>query len=89
MPVREDLAFARLMGSLYTEVFQRRPSNPNKPLNRSSHHVDTQITTDDLLATEVTNTNLYVWGPGGASPFTNSSSLYGEWGPSITLATWG
>lgn len=89
MPVREDLAFARLLGSLYNEVFQRKPSNPNKPINRSSHHQDQQVVSDDVLATEVTNTNLYIWGPGGSSPFTNSSGLYAEWGASITLATWG
>ena len=88
MAVEEDLAFARLLGILYTEVFTRKTTDPNKPINRSSHQFWDQPISDDLKSVLSTATNVYVWGPGGSSPEVDSSTLAAEWGPSLTVAVW-
>ena len=42
-PVNRELELARLLGSLWTEVFQRRRKKENKPISKSSHRQDIQI----------------------------------------------
>lgn len=80
MAVSDDLALARLLGILYTEVMQRKPADPNKPINRSTHTLYEQPMIDEVKAVEYTNTNLWAWGPGGFSPQTNVQDLHAQWG---------
>jgi hypothetical protein len=86
MPLADDLALSRLLGNLYTEVFQRKQSNPNRPLNRSSHQPEIQTVTDDLKGRLVLNTNTFVWGPGGGSDETDNTPSSARW---IGTAVWG
>ena len=68
MAVPNDLlALSKLLGLLYTEVFQKKASDPNKPLNQSSHIPDLQIILDDIKSVQTPNTVTYVWGAAGTS----------------------
>ena len=83
--VSDDRAFARLIGTLYTEVLQRRVANPNKPLNKTAHSPFEQVIGDDVKSTLDTSTNTFQWGPGGSSdevdgtPLSVRWSFTGEW----------
>ena len=88
MPViEEDRVLSRLLGALYTEVFQRRTANPNKPLNRSSHLVQEQLVLDDIKTRLEPSTVTYVWGVSGVSDEAGSGidnvavrwSFTGQW----------
>lgn len=61
------LALAKLLGLLYTEVFQKKAGDPNKPLNQSSHIPDVQTILEDMKSVLIPNTVTYIWGPGGTS----------------------
>ena len=61
------LALAKLLGLLYTEVFQKKASDPNKPLNQSSHIPDLQVILDDTKSVLIPNTVTYTWGTNGTS----------------------
>lgn len=68
MPTTGDLrALSRLLGLLYTEVFQKKANDPNKPLNQSSHIPEQQIILEDIKSVLIPNTVTYVWGPEGTS----------------------
>lgn len=67
MPISDDLALAKLLGALYTEVFAKKPSNPNKPLNQSAHLLQDQPIKDDTKSVLIPNTVTYVWGTAGTS----------------------
>ncbi len=67
MPLADDNALAKLLGALYTEVFTRRPTNPNKPLNQSIHILEDQPILDNVKSVEIPNTVTYQWGPAGTS----------------------
>ncbi len=80
----DDRALHKLFGMLITEVFQKRPANPNKPLNRSAH-LQHDIPMTEFVAHNVkVNTTTYIWGPGGSSAYVdaggNSSARWGEVG---------
>mgnify|MGYP003143759968 CR=1 FL=1 len=61
MAVDNEIALSRLLGRIYTEVFQRKPQNPNKPLNRGTHNPYEQIVTDALKSRLITGTNVFEW----------------------------
>ena len=92
MPASGDLALAKLIGYLYTEVFQKRPADPNKPLNRAMHLPEVEVIADRdwaFGAVYTVNQNT-VWGPGGQSDTTSDGgagrptacrwSFFGTWG---------
>jgi hypothetical protein len=80
MAVQEELALSRLLGALYTEVFQRKPANPNKPLNRGSHQAYEQSIEDSMKTRLLTDASITeVWGPSGSSDETDSSNLSVRW----------
>lgn len=60
-------ALARLLGLLYTEVFQRKANDPNKPLNQSNHIPDQLIILDTVKSVQIPDNLTYVWGPAGTS----------------------
>ena len=82
MGQNEELALSRLLGAIYTEVFQKKPSNPNLPLNNALHNVEEQYVSDSVRGIEIPTAVTYIWGPGGASgeapPATGDVS--GRWG---------
>ena len=69
MPIPDENALPRLLGHLYTEVFQRKTANPNKPLNQSIHAPYEQVMSDSVKARldDRSITNNSIWGPGGIS----------------------
>ncbi len=79
MAVDNEIALSRLLGRIYTEVFQRKPQNPNKPLNRGTHNPYEQIVTDALKSRLITGTNVFQWGPGGVGDETNGSPSSARW----------
>lgn len=84
--VQQDLAFARLMSNIQTELFQRRKPESNKAIKKSFFHdesIDMKEYIDTTLLTVAGVT--YHWGPYGASPFVQASELQGVWG----LGEWG
>ena len=86
MAIGDEIALSKLIASIYTEVFQRRPSNPNKPLNTSNHPGYPQTMDDNVKAPLIASTVVYQWGPGGFSDETNATPQSARW--SFT-ATWG
>lgn len=80
MGISDDLAFAKMLGAIYTEVFQRSQSNPNKPLNVSAHSPWDQVILDDVKSLLSTSTNVYVWGPSGTSDEVNATPSSARWG---------
>lgn len=80
MPRSDDLTLSRLLGELYTEVFQRKPHNPNKPTSRASHNISARPVSDALKTRLVTGTNVYIWGPGGVSDETDGTPSSTRWG---------
>lgn len=86
MPVNQDKALARLLGAIYTEVFQRRADNPNKPINRSAHSSYDLPIGDDLKSRLIPQANVYVWGPGGVSDEVDGTPSSARWG---FTAVWG
>ena len=82
----DTIELARLLGSLYTEVFQRSESNDNKPISQSTHNQDRMTIDEDVFAILVTATNETLWGPSGISHHLNFSGIQGVWGEG---GTWG
>ena len=79
-------ALTRLIGHLVTEVWSK-PSNPNKPLNRSLHQIEQQPIDEHILSLLDTATNIYRWGPGGGvSDFVDETPKAARWEPP---AVWG
>ena len=35
--ITDAVALSKTLGNIYTEVFQKKPSNPNAPINRTHH----------------------------------------------------
>ncbi len=88
MSTTSDLrALSRLLGLLYTEVFQKKANDPNKPLNQSNHIPDLVPILEDVKSVQIPNTVTYVWGPAGTSGETPVASTdiatrwseIGEW----------
>jgi hypothetical protein len=67
-------ALSKILGNIAMEVFQRRKRNLNKPLNQSSHNIETQGLSDDIKAILITATFNSIWGPGGPSSEVNSTT---------------
>ena len=80
MAIDDDIALSRLIASIYTEVFQRKAANPNKPLNRSIHAAWEQPTDDANKTRLIASTVVYQWGPGGFSDETNATPQSARWG---------
>jgi len=83
------LELARLLGGLYTEVFQRKSQEENKPLSQSIHKQDRMIIKEQDDQVLHTATNVYVWGPGGLSNFVNVDKMHAGWGASFDSGIWG
>ncbi len=89
MAVGNDNSLARLLGAIYTETFQRRPLNPNKPINRSTHNLWEMPVLDDLKTRLVTEAGMtFIYGPGGPSDEA-SSGVAGISGRYSFTATYG
>ena len=81
--IGNDRALGRLLGLLYTEVFQKRPRNLNKPLNRSAHLTEDQPLSEEFKTFFKDSTETYVYGP----DFGHSADVSGVAGASA--ARWG
>lgn len=80
MPEIDDtVTMARLLGNLYAEVFQRRRSEVNSVLSRSSHPTDSVRLAEDTHSVLHANTTVWLWGPSGNSDQTDTSPLQGRW----------
>tara|TARA_Y100000310_G_scaffold160685_1_gene160462 strand:- start:1301 stop:1570 length:270 start_codon:yes stop_codon:yes gene_type:complete len=86
--IEDDNVLSRLLGTLFTEVFQRKTADPNKPLNNAGHLVHQQLVLDEMKIRLEPHTVTYIWGPGGLSDEAGSGSdaLSARW--SFT-AVWG
>ena len=73
--VGSDRALGRLLGMLYTEVFQKNPRNPNKPLDRSGHLREETPVIENVITHFKADSTTYIWGPGGVSSFTEAASV--------------
>ena len=80
MSVSNENALGKLLGEIYTQVFQKKPLNPNKPLNRSSHLSYDQIVSDEFRNTLDDSANIFIWGPGGFSDEVDETPLSVRWG---------
>lgn len=79
-------AFAKVMGEVFTEVFQKRPENPNTPINVTRHNYDDAVIGDDGRAKLLTLSAItYVWGAAGYSdesggtPQSVRYDMFGKW----------
>jgi hypothetical protein len=78
--IQDDLTLARLLGYLYTEVFETTSADPNIPLNRSAHLDEEQFIRDRVRTTVLAASANYVWGPGGVSPMSGLPGMHATWG---------
>ena len=77
--IDDTVTMARLLGNLYAEIFQRRRSEVNSVLSKSSHPIDSQNLKEDKWNVLHAGTTIWVWGPSGKSDQTDSSPLQGRW----------
>lgn len=63
----DALELARLLGILYTEVFQRTVKEENKPLSKSSHKQDRMTLKEDTFTVLVPSLTETLWGQSGIS----------------------
>ena len=75
----DDIELARLLGALYTEVFQRTVKEDNKPISQSIHNQDRMTIDEDVFGILVTATNTTLWGPGGVSHHLTLTGIQGVW----------
>ena len=78
--LQSQLDLARLLGTLYTEVFQRKKPGDNKPLSKASHKQDRMTLKEDTFTVLAESTAVYKWGQSGVSHHTTSGSIQGVWG---------
>lgn len=72
---------SHLLALLDSEVFGKKPNNPNKPLYRSSHPDFIQIVTDRFKPRMVTAAGLtFKWGMSGKSDETTDRAVSARWG---------
>lgn len=76
---RDEVELARLLGTLYTEVFQRRVRQDNKPLSQSSHKLDRLTLDEDVFTVLTTATNTTLWGQSGVSHHIPANGIQGVW----------
>ena len=79
-------AFAKVMGEVFTEVFQKRPENPNTPINVTRHNYDDAVIGDDGRAKLLTLSAItYVWGAARYSDESGGTTqsfrydMFGKW----------
>jgi len=75
----DNIELARLLGSLYTEVFQRTVKEDNKPISQSMHNQDRMTIDEDVFGILVTATNTTLWGPAGVSHHLAVTGIQGVW----------
>ena len=75
----DDIELARLLGALYTEVFQRTVKEDNKPISQSIHNQDRMTIDEDVFGILVTATNTTLWGPAGVSHHLTLTGIQGVW----------
>jgi len=75
----DDIELARLLGALYTEVFQRSVKEDNKPISQSTHNQDRLTIDEDVFGILVTASNTTLWGPGGLSHHLSVTGIQGVW----------
>ena len=80
MPGTDELTLARLIGNIYTEVFQRRPYNPNKRVHLGIHRVYEQPLSEKFKSRLIADANVDQWGPGGVSDETDGTPSAARWG---------
>jgi hypothetical protein len=75
----DDLELARLLGALYTEVFQRTVKEDNKPISQSTHNQDRMTIDEDVFGILVTASNTTLWGVAGVSHHLSLTGIQGVW----------
>ena len=78
-PGSDALDLARLLGQLYTEVFQRTVKEENKPISQSIHKQDRMTLKEDFFTVLTTATNKTLWGQSGVSHHLTVDSIQGVW----------
>tara|TARA_Y100000034_G_scaffold115757_1_gene153315 strand:+ start:853 stop:1119 length:267 start_codon:yes stop_codon:yes gene_type:complete len=64
----EDSTLAHLLAFINTEVFTKKPENPNKPIKKTSSRFEQIVMIDDVLTNDYADANpTFIWGPGGIS----------------------
>ena len=74
-------SLSKVIANIYTEVFARKPANPNTPINRTQHLRKDLVFRDDTKIREITIGSItFVWGPGGKSDETSGTPQSVRWG---------
>ena len=81
--VDDTITLARLLGKIYSEVFQRRSKDDSSILSKAAHNDDEQVLKEDIFSVLYSGTTIWVWGVSGSSNQTNSSPLQGVWNDSF------
>jgi len=79
LPGQDEIELARVLGVLYTEVFQRTVKEENKPLSKSAHKQDRMTLKEDFLTVLTTGTNKTLWGQSGVSHHLAVDNIQGVW----------
>jgi hypothetical protein len=79
MTLQNELDLARLIGNIYTEVFQRRQADENSPIFKSANNIDSLEVSEDNFDVLHQNTAVWVWGISGSSDQTDSAFMQGRW----------
>jgi hypothetical protein len=79
MTLQNELDLARLIGNIYTEVFQRKLADENSPIFKSANSIESLRISEDTFDVLHQLASVWVWGPSGLSDQTDSSSMQGRW----------
>lgn len=79
MGLADELGLARVIGNIYTEVFQRRQPSDNV-IFKTRHALEDQNLNEATFTVLHSNATIWVWGQSGSSNHTDSSPLQGVWG---------
>ena len=81
---KQEIEVAKMLGNIYSELFQRRALT-DSVLKISNSPNDVCPVVESSRAFLITETNDHVWGPGGQSPETDGVGMAGRW----SEAVWG
>ena len=81
MALDDSTELARIIGNIYTEVFQRKNADENTVIKKSVHNLETQGLSEETFTLQMSATTVHIWGPGGASDMIDSGgNTSGRWG---------
>ena len=81
MPTFSEITLAKILGNLYTEVFQRRQISESEAIRASAHALDTVDLAEKVFTLLDTSTNRWAWGP-APSDQVNVDLRQGVWSQS-------